>query len=233
VKSIVGTETCQARHVGYVLSGRLGIALADGSVLELPAGTAYDIPPGHDGWTVGDEPVVTLEWTGVREWLGERHEERVLATLLLTDIVDSTATATQLGDRAWRARLVAHDEVVRQVLSDRRGTEVNTTGDGFLARFDGPAQAVEAAVRIRDGVRPLGLAVRQGIHVGEVERRGRDVAGLAVHETARIAGSAEAGEILVSAVARTLAIGSRFTFEPRGPRVLKGVAAPVELFAVA
>jgi class 3 adenylate cyclase len=157
----------------------------------------------------------------------------VLATLLLTDIVDSTATATQLGDRAWRARLVAHDEVVRQVLSDRRGTEVNTTGDGFLARFDGPAQAVEAAVRIRDGVRPLGLAVRQGIHVGEVERRGRDVAGLAVHETARIAGSAEAGEILVSAVARTLAIGSRFTFEPRGPRVLKGVAAPVELFAVA
>lgn len=229
VRPVVGTPTCQARHVGYVLAGRMRLVLAGGAEVELAPGTVFDVPPGHDGWVIGEEPAIWLEWTGAREWLRPVHAERALATLLFTDIVDSTVLANRLGDRSWRARLEAHDEAVRQVLRETRGTEVKTTGDGFLARFDGPAQALEAAVRIRDRVRALPLEVRQGVHVGEVELRGEDVAGLTVHEAARIASLAGPGEIYASAMTRALASGTRFSFQSLGARTLKGFAAPVEV----
>jgi class 3 adenylate cyclase len=232
VQTIVGTDRCQVRHLGYVVSGRAGFELAGGELREVAAGMVYDVPPGHDVWTIGDEPFVTLEWSGGREWLQPAHGERVLATLLFTDIVDSTAIAARLGDRAWRARLEGHDEVVRQALRETRGAEIKTTGDGFLARFDGPAHAIECAIRIRDRVHGLALEVRQGIHVGEVELRGADVAGLAVHEAARIAGVAGAGEVVVSAITRSLAAGTRFAFASLGARPMKGLGAPVEVFAV-
>lgn len=233
IHPIVGTEWCEYRHRGFVLSGAMTVSLADGTTHELTAGSAYNIPPEHDSWVVGNDPAVVLEWKGLREWLQPRHGERVLATLLFTDIVNSTVQASSLGDRAWRALLAKHDDTVRQILEETRGHEVNTTGDGFLARFEGPAQALDAAKRIRERIGRLGLEVRQGLHIGEVELVGRDLAGLAVHEAARIVAEAEPGEILVSAIARSLAEGAGFAFESRGTRILKGIQGGRELFALA
>ncbi|MEE9166258.1 MAG: adenylate/guanylate cyclase domain-containing protein [Candidatus Neomarinimicrobiota bacterium] len=232
LRPIVGTENCQFRHLGFVISGTLAVSLTDGTTHELSAGSAYDIPPGHDSWVVGREPAVVLEWKGLRDWLQPRHGERILATLAFTDIVDSTVQARRLGDRAWRARLAQHDETVRQVLAETRGYEVKTTGDGFLARFGGPAQALDAATRIRERVGNLGLDVRQGIHVGEVELLGRDITGLAVHEAARILNEAGTGEILVSRIVRSLAESAGFSFESKGARTLKGIPGTRELFAL-
>ena len=232
IRPIVGTEWCEYRHMGFALSGAMTVSLADGTTHELMAGNAYNIPPEHDAWVVGDAPFVGIEWKGLSEWLQPRHGERVLATLLFTDIVNSTVQASTMGDRAWRALLAKHDETVRQILEETRGHEVNTTGDGFLARFEGPAQALDAAQRIRERVGRLGLEVRQGLHVGEVELLGGDLAGLAVHEAARIVAEAEPGEILVSAIARSLAEGAGFAFESRGTRTLKGIQGARELFAL-
>ena len=232
IRPIVGTELCEYRHMGFVLSGVMTVLLADGTTHELTAGSAYNIPPEHDAWVVGNDPVVAIEWKGMSEWLQPRHGERVLATLLFTDIVNSTVQASSLGDRAWRALLAKHDDTVRQILEETRGYEVNTTGDGFLARFEGPAQALDAAKRIRERIGRLGLEVRQGLHVGEVELLGGDLAGIAVHEAARFVAEAEPGEILVSAIARSLAEGAGFAFESRGTRILKGIQGARELFAL-
>jgi class 3 adenylate cyclase len=229
VKPIVGTDLCQHRHVGFVLSGRLVFQLADGSIHRAAEWNAYDVPPGHDSWVEGEAPAVVLEWVGLREWLKPSHRERILASLLFTDIVDSTVLASRLGDKVWRARLEAHDAVVRGVLQETRGIEIKTTGDGFLCRFDGVAQGLTAAMRIRERMRTLELEVRQGFHVGEVELRGKDVAGLAVHEAARVAASSGAGEVRVSAIVHSLASGA-FSFEALGARVLKGFEGPRELF---
>lgn len=229
-RPLVGTDTCQARHLGFILSGRFGALLPDGTTLEGGPGTVYDVPPGHDGWVVGDEPLVVIEWAGVREWLLRMEGERALVTLLVTDIVGSTAEAGRLGDSAWRRLLAEHNELVRDELSRARAREVATTGDGFLALFPGPAVAVRAATGIRERVGGIGLRLRQGIHVGEVDLVGGDVRGMAVHEAARIAAAAAPGEILASDVARALA-GTGATFESRGVHELRG-AGSRELFAV-
>lgn len=230
IQPIVGTENCQFRHVGFMLSGTLAISLPDGIAVELSTGAAYNIPPGHDSWVVGKEPAVVLEWKGLRDWYQPRHGERVLATLVFTDIVDSTIQASRMGDRVWRSRLAQHNETVRQVLAETRGHEVNTTGDGFLARFDGPAQALDAATRIRDRIGKLGLNVRQGLHVGEVELFGDDLTGLAVHEAARIGAEAGSGEIVVSKIVCSLTEGAGFSFKSKGLRTLKGIPGEQELF---
>jgi class 3 adenylate cyclase len=232
VKPLVGTERCLTRHLGILESGRIMVELADGSTQELAAGDVFDVPPGHDAWVLGDEGAVTIEWSQVHDWLRPRDAERVLATLLFTDIVDSTLLAGRLGDRAWRALLVAHDEIVRRIVTDARGREVKHTGDGFLAIFEGPGRALGAAGRIREGVRALNIEVRQGVHVGEVEVGSHDVGGLAVHEAARVMAAAGPGEVLVSDVARTLAAASGFDFEPRGTRELKGLEGLRALFAL-
>jgi len=158
--------------------------------------------------------------------------DRVLATLLFTDIVGSTELAGRLGDTAWRELLGRHNRDVRNVLDRQRGREVTTTGDGFLAVFDGAARAVRAAVAIRDAARALGIEVRTGIHTGEVEVVGDDVRGIAVHEAARIAAAAAGGEILLSVTTTQLASGSELTFEERGERELKGLDGPRKLFAL-
>lgn len=232
IKPIVGTERCQVRHVGVVLSGRVGVELSDGSSFESGPGTVYDIPPGHDGWTIGDEPVVAIEWTGVLEWLLPAQGERVLASLLFTDIVGSTDHARRLGDRRWRALLAAHDEAIRELIAAARGREVTTTGDGFLVVFEGPARAIRTAIGIRDRVRAIGLELRQAVHVGEVELVGADVRGIAVHEAARIMSAGASGDILVSLVTKALVTGSGYTFMERGEHNLRGFSSPVELFAV-
>lgn len=173
----------------------------------------------------------------IREFLtGQRTEEepdRVLATVLFTDVVDSTATAARLGDRRWREVLAAHHDAVRRSLGAHRGTEVDTAGDGFLATFDGPARAVRCAREIAASAVPLGLQVRAGVHTGEVERLGAKVAGIAVHIGARVAAAAGPGEVLVSSTVRDIVAGSGLVFEDRGSRELKGVPGEWRLFAVA
>ncbi len=173
----------------------------------------------------------------IAEFLTGEHAEvaddRVLATLLFTDIVDSTRRAAEMGDRDWRALLDAHDAVVRSQLNRFRGREVNTAGDGFLAMFDGPQRAIRCAMVIRDAVRALGIEVRAGLHTGECEVRGDDIGGIAVHIGARVSALAGPNDVLVSSTLRDLVIGSGLEFEDRGTHQLKGVPGEWRLFAVA
>jgi len=157
--------------------------------------------------------------------------ERVLATVLLTDIVDSTVHAVAMGDRQWRAVLEQHDAVVRRTIEDHRGVVVKQTGDGVLGTFDGPGRAVRAARAVRDAVAPLGLQVRAGIHTGEIERRPDDVAGIAVHIAARLAATADPGEVRVSSTVKDLVVGSDLAFDDRGQVELKGVPGEWRVFA--
>jgi class 3 adenylate cyclase len=158
--------------------------------------------------------------------------DRVLATVLFTDLVGSTRRAAELGDRRWHRVLVEHQEVVRQQLARFRGREVKTTGDGFLATFDGPARAIRAADAIRDGVRDLGLEVRVGLHTGECELLGDDIGGIAVHLAARVLGQAGAGEIVCSRTVKDLVAGAGFAFADRGTHRLKGIPDAWQLHAV-
>ncbi len=160
-------------------------------------------------------------------------DDRVLATVLFTDIVDSTRRAAEMGDRDWRALLDAHDAVVRAQLARFRGREVNTSGDGFLAMFDGPQRAIRCAMAIRDAVRSLGIEVRAGLHTGECEVRGEDIGGIGVHIGARVSALAGPNDVLVSSTLRDLVIGSGLEFEERGSHELKGVPGEWRLFAVA
>jgi class 3 adenylate cyclase len=157
--------------------------------------------------------------------------DRVLATVMFTDIVDSTKRAAALGDRMWRATLERHDEIVRQQLSRFRGREVKHTGDGFLATFDGPARAVRCASAIADTMQPIGLAVRGGLHTGEIELKGDDIGGIAVNVAARVAAMAGPNETLVSSTVRDLVAGSGLRFEDRGRHALKGLPEDVQLYA--
>ncbi len=160
-------------------------------------------------------------------------DDRVLATVLFTDIVDSTRRAAEIGDRDWHALLDAHDAVVRSQLTRFRGREVNRTGDGFLAMFDGPQRAIRCAMAIRDAVQALGIEVRAGLHTGECEMRGDDIGGIAVHIGARVSALAGSNEVLVSSTLRDLVIGSGLEFEERGTHELKGVPGDWRVFSVA
>jgi class 3 adenylate cyclase len=235
IRPHVGGEWCQARHVGVVLSGRLGIKLRDGTTFELGPDDVFDIPPGHDGYVIGHEPVDTIEWAGSRAFWGSRAggRGRALATLLFTDLADSTAIASRLGDGAWRTLLSAYFESARTQLERFNGREVKTTGDGMLATFEGPAQAVEGAAAIRRAANKEDLHVRAAVHVGEVEIVGSDLRGVAVHEAARIMTEAGEDEILVSETTRALALTSGLTFEDRGNHALKGLPGDWRLFAYA
>jgi class 3 adenylate cyclase len=165
--------------------------------------------------------------------LPEVPDDRVLATVLFTDIVDSTRRASELGDRDWHALLDAHDAVVRSQLARFRGREVNTSGDGFLAMFDGPQRAIRCAMAIRDAVQALGIQVRAGLHTGECEIRGDDIGGIGVHIGARVSALAGPNDVLVSSTLRDLVIGSGLEFDKRGIHQLKGVPGEWHLFAVA
>ena len=195
MQPVVGGDWCQARHVGFIISGRLGTEFADGTSAEFGPGDVFDIPPGHDGFTIGPEPVVQVEWTGLRAWAGfpTGIHSRVLATLLFSDLVDSTTLAAELGDARWRALLSELFEASRGELERFGGREVDTTGDGMLARFEGPARALHCAAALHRHAAKLGVQIRMGVHVGEVELVGADVRGIAVHETARIMAAAAPG----------------------------------------
>jgi class 3 adenylate cyclase len=179
----------------------------------------------------GDEVVGSIEelLTGTR---AQADSDRILATLLFTDIVASTSIAADLGDSRWHDLLDRHHTAIREQLERFRGTEVDTTGDGFLATFDGPARAIRCALAIGDAVRSLGLEVRIGVHTGECELIGKKVGGLAVHIAARILASAHDGEVLVSATVKDLVIGSGLSFHDRGDHRLKGVPGEWRLYRV-
>ena len=162
----------------------------------------------------------------------EPSAESILATVLFTDLVDSTARLSEVGDGRWQALLAEHQAVVRRQLELFRGREVKTTGDGFLATFDSPARALKCALGIRAGVEALGLAIRAGIHTGECEVVQGDVSGITVHLAARVLGAAGPGEVLVSSTVRDLLLGSELGFEDRGRHKLKGIEGDWQLFSV-
>ena len=163
----------------------------------------------------------------------DTEPDRVLATVLFTDIVASSEHAARLGDRAWRDLLQQHHELVRRELLRYRGVEVDTAGDGFFASFDGPARAIRCACSITDSVQGLGIAVRAGVHTGECEVVDGKVTGIAVHTGARVASRAQPGEVLVSSTVKDLVVGSGIEFEDRGTAELKGIPGNWRLFAVA
>ncbi len=197
------------------------------------AGARYFEQPGEHLLGLGDAEALADEveafLTGAQP---VREPDRVLATVLFTDIVGSTERAAELGDRRWRSLLDEHYEIVRHELRQYRGHEVKTMGDGFLASFDGPARAIRAACAIRDGVTRLGIDIRAGLHTGEVEVMGSDVGGIAVHIGHRVSGLAQAGEVLVSSTVKDLVAGSGIAFEDRGHHELKGVPATWHLYSV-
>lgn len=158
--------------------------------------------------------------------------DRVLATVLVTDIVGSTGVVQEIGDRAWQHLLERHHALVRRELSRFRGTEIDTAGDGFLATFDGPARAVRCAAAIRDGLEALGITIRAGLHTGEVELRGVKIAGIAVHIAARVGGLAAGRQILATSTVRDLVAGSGLQFEERGVHVLKDIPEPWRVYEV-
>ena len=188
---------------------------------------------GHAYWASGVASALLDEveefFTGSRS-VGP--PDRILATVLFTDIVNSTATAVELGDEAWKQRIREHDAVVRRELGRHRGREIHTTGDGFLATFDGPARAIRCAEAIRDAVRASGLEIRTGLHTGEIELQGDDIAGIAVHIGARVSGLAAPGEILVSRTVVDLVAGSGMVFDDRGSHTLKGVPGEWQVYAI-
>jgi methyltransferase (TIGR00027 family) len=196
-------------------------------------GAKYVELPGenHIAFFDGDDILDEIRefLTGVRE---PAEPDRVLATVLFTDIVGSTERARELGDRGWRDLLERHNEIVRRDLERFRGREVDTAGDGFFATFDGPARAIRCGRAIVDDVRSAGLEVRAGLHTGEVELAGDAVRGIAVHTGARVAAQAGAGEVLVSQTVKDLVAGAGIEFEDRGARELKGIPGEWRLYAV-
>lgn len=236
IRPLVGTTSCQVRHVGFLVRGRTRVVMDDGTSRELGADDVYEIPPGHDAWVVGDEEVVSVDFAGGMGTFDKppiEGTDRVLTTLLFTDIVGSTALAERLGDGPWQDLLGRHNRLVRRELDRYRGREVATTGDGFLATFDSAARAVTCGAAIARAVEALDLEIRAGVHTGEVEYAAGNVRGVTVHAAARIAALAAPGEVLVSGTTRELLSGSGLAFADRGSHELKGLTGERQLFAFA
>jgi class 3 adenylate cyclase len=199
----------------------------------IPHSTYIELPGADTLYWVGDTTELLDEVeefvTGVRGGVGS---DRIVATILFTDIVGSTQRAATLGDDRWHALLDNHDNIIRQQIARFGGREVNTVGDGFLAVFSSPSVAIDCAAAIVVAMRPLGIEVRSGIHIGEVEVRGSDVAGMSVHIGARIAALAGPSEVMVSSTVREIVTGSRRVFHERGEHELKGVPGQWRLYSV-
>ena len=202
----------------------------------IPQAEVVELPGLRDAYTWADDAAheLTIDETErfVAKLVVARGPDRVLATILFTDIVGSTRKAADVGDSAWRELLARHHALVRALLSRHRGEELDTAGDGFFAAFDGPGRAIEAACAIRDEVRTLGLEIRAGLHTGECERVDGKLGGIAVSIGARISAAAGPGDVLVSGTVKDLVAGSGLAFEDRGARELKGVPGEWRLYAV-
>ena len=235
VGPMLGVASCPMRHLGYTVSGAIRVVMDDGQSLDIGPDDVFDIPPGHDKWVLGDEPWVTIEWGGsgraIRAALGSAPN-RMLATVVFTDIVDSTARLRELGDAAWRDLLSEHNGRMREQLNVFRGREVKTTGDGILAVFDSPARAVRCASAMVAASHAMGIEIRAGVHTGEIELVGDDVRGIAVHVAARVVALGGPAEVLVTSTTADLLEGSGIRLEDAGAHELKGISGARQVWRV-
>lgn len=199
----------------------------------IPGARYVELPRADHFWWVDGDDILDEVESFLTGGTTAFEPDRVLATVMFTDIVASTTRAAELGDRRWRELVESHDRVVRNLLQRYRGREVKTLGDGFLATFDGPGRAIRCATQLRDEVRSVGLEVRTGLHTGELELAGDDITGIAVNIGARVGANASPGEVLVSQTVKDLVAGSGVAFEDRGEHDLKGVPGPWRLWSVA
>jgi class 3 adenylate cyclase len=208
------------------ISSDLAENLADARCIAVPGdSTVPYLEPGKAAILAEIEEFLTGTRSG-------READRILASVLFTDLVGSTEMAAALGDSRWRQLLESHNSVSRTVVEQHRGRLIKTTGDGILATFEGPGRAIQCARSLRDALSPLGLTIRAGLHTGEVELLGEDIGGVAVHVAARVLGHARANELLVSAAVPMLVAGSGLEFEARGEYDLKGLDGTWTLFAL-
>jgi len=234
VKPIAQTEWCEYHHLGLMLEGVLHYITPEGLEMEVSPGMLFEILPGHDAWVVGDEQVVEYDFAGMRTFAlpAAGRGERILATLVCTDIVDSTATAEQVGPAAWRMTLTELNAGSRRQIDKFRGKVVANTGDGLIALFDGAERAVRCGTAMSDEATKLGIRLRCGVHTGEVELIPDNVRGLAVHIVSRVTALAGAGEVLVSGTTYELVADSDLRFEDRGSHELKGVTGARQVWAL-
>lgn len=229
---MVGTASCELYHRGAVLRGRLGIRTDDGDEFVIGPDHVFDLKPGHVIWVDGDEELVMLDWAGGAGFgIGPGAGLRSIATILFSDIVDSTGHAQRRGDVAWKRSVDMHDDVVRSVLATFGGREIDTAGDSFLILFDSAERAIRCGLALIRALAAIGIEIRVGVHSGEVILADNQVRGVSVHVAARIVPQAAPGEVLVSGITRELAVGGRgLTFESRGRHQLKGIDREHELF---
>jgi class 3 adenylate cyclase len=232
---LAGTTSCELYHRGVVLRGRMGIRTDEGEEVVVGPNEVFDLPPGHVTWVEGDEELVMVDWAGGAGFDPQAGSDaRAMATILFTDIVDSTVQAQREGDAAWKRTAAMHEDVVRTVLVRFGGREIETAGDSFLIVFDGAERAIRSGLELVEALAAIRVSIRVGIHSGEVALSGERVQGLAVHVAARILAEAGSGEVLVSGTTRDLAEGAAgLAFESRGRHRLKGLEREHELFAAA
>lgn len=234
VKPIAGTDWCEYHHLGLMMEGTLRYVTPEGLEMEVTPGMLFEILPGHDAWVVGDEEVVQYDFAGMRTFAlpAAGRTERILATLVCTDIVDSTATAERVGPAAWRTMLTELNAASRRQIDKFRGKVVANTGDGLISIFDGAERAVRCGMAVSDEATRLGLQLRCGVHTGEVELIPDNIRGVAVHIVSRVTGLAAAGEVLVSGTTHELVADSDLHFEDRGSHKLKGVTGARQVWAL-
>jgi class 3 adenylate cyclase len=217
-----------------MMEGTLHYVTPEGLEMEVTPGMLFEILPGHDAWVVGDEPVIQFDFAGMRTFAlpAASRSERILATLVCTDIVDSTATAERLGPAAWRTTLTELNAASRRQIDKYRGKVAANTGDGLISLFDGAERAVRCAMAISAEAARLDLRIRCGVHTGEVELLPDNVRGVAVHIVSRVTALAGAGEVLVSGTTYELVADSDLRFEDRGAHELKGVTGARQVWAL-
>lgn len=232
VKPIVGTNLCQSHHVGIALSGQSRILMPDGIELALRAGDVFEIPPGHDAWVVGDEPFVNVDFEALRGFAKPTGDQtrRSLASILMTDIVDSTALAVALGPARWKEVIGRHNGITERIIDRHEGRLVKTTGDGVIGLFDSAERAVRAAVGIARSVHDLNLRTRAAVQTGEIELTAGDVRGVVVHATARMMALGGPDEVIVSTTVRDLLDGTDLEVEDFGRHELKGLPGERQLY---
>jgi class 3 adenylate cyclase len=234
VRSILGSVRvpCLIQH--RRTDSRVPVEAGRAMAAAIPGARMIEYPDGDHAFWTGDTEALLGDIeefaTGERN-AGAEELERVLATVLFTDIVESTSSAVELGDKRWRSLLDRHDSLARQVVDRHRGRLVKSTGDGILATFDGPGRAVRCALALSSAAGEIGVRLRAGLHTGEIEMRGDDVGGIAVHAAARVMSESDPGEVLVSRVVTDLVAGAGLKFADRGPRDLKGLPGRWDLFA--
>jgi class 3 adenylate cyclase len=234
VKPIAQTDWCEYHHLGLMLEGVLHYLTPEGLEMEVGPGMLYEILPGHDAWVVGDEQVVQFDFAGMRTFAlpAAARAERVLATLVVTDIVDSTPTAQRVGPSAWASMLSDLNAESRRQIDKFRGKVGATTGDGLIAVFDGAERAIRCAAAISAFAASSGLGLRVGVHTGEVEVLSDDLRGVAVHVASRVCGLADAGEVLISGTTHELVADAGLPFADRGTHELKGVDGARQIWAL-